>query len=223
MANMADSANCDGTAPDPFTVVIIGAGPAGTSLLERLCANIPDLVPHRPVRVHMVDPHPHGGGRVWRSAQSALMWANTPMAAITVFPDENMACEGPKPPGPSILDWVRAAGPHELADPVVADEAARAHPRFYPSRRTLSAYLAAVVRRLVEHAPPNVEVVAHTGMAVELVDGEDRTTVRLDSGVELAADAVLLAQGHHDVEPAPPARELARFAQEHGLTYLPAQ
>ncbi|WP_327292741.1 FAD/NAD(P)-binding protein [Streptomyces sp. NBC_01198] len=230
VAGRTDTAERPGTAgvPDtggapPFTVVVVGAGPAGTSLLERICANIPDLVPDRPVRVHLVDPHPHGGGRVWRQEQSALMWANTPMAAITVFPDENMACEGPKPPGPAILDWARAAGPEELADPVVADEAARAHPRFYPSRRTLAAYLSSVVRRLVAGAPANVEVVTHTGTAVELVDAEDRTTVRLDSGVELAADAVLLAQGHHDVEPAPPARELARFAQEHGLTYLPAQ
>ncbi|SHM05476.1 FAD/NAD(P)-binding protein [Actinacidiphila paucisporea] len=209
--------------PAPFTVVVVGAGPAGTSLLERICANIPELVPDRPVRVHLVDPHPHGGGRVWRQEQSALMWANTPMAAITVFPDENMACEGPKPPGPAILDWARTAAPEDLADPVVADEVARAHPRFYPSRRTLAAYLSSVVRRLVAGAPSNVEVVTHADTAVELVDDAHRTTVRLESGAELVADAVLLAQGHHDVEPAPPALELARFAAEHGLTYLSAQ
>jgi len=206
-----------------FTVAIVGAGPAGTSLLERIFANLAEFVADLRVSIHLIDPHPPGGGRVWRAEQSDLMWANTPMAALTVFPDDTMECEGPTPPGPSMLDWVKLQTPEVLADPLLRLEAQRAHPGFFPSRRLLAGYLAWVFRRLTTQTPENVEIHLHTTRAVELVTTGTRTVIRLADGHNLTADAVALAQGHHDVDLAPPEQLLARFADLHQLTYLPAQ
>jgi uncharacterized NAD(P)/FAD-binding protein YdhS len=208
--------------PEPFTVVIVGAGPAGTSLLERVCMNVPSILPDRPVRVHLVDPYPPGGGRIWRAEQSSLMWTNTPMATITVFPDASMAVEGAGDPGSSMTDWVRDTDPSKLG-PELAEELRHAHPGFYPSRPALAAYLSSVIGRLMATAPPNVEVVVHTDSAVELIDSDTHTTVRFAVGLPIRADAVLLAQGHHDVEPAPAYQELDTFGRQHGLSYLPAR
>ena len=43
-----------------LTVAIIGAGPRGTSLLERLIANAAECAPDRTIAVHVIDPYPPG-------------------------------------------------------------------------------------------------------------------------------------------------------------------
>lgn len=43
------------------TLVIVGAGPRGTGLLERIAANAPELLPaDAPLHIHLVDPYPPG-------------------------------------------------------------------------------------------------------------------------------------------------------------------
>ena len=57
----------------PAVLAIVGAGPRGISVLERVAANAPALMGDRPVRIHLIDPYPPGPGRVWRFEQSALL------------------------------------------------------------------------------------------------------------------------------------------------------
>jgi hypothetical protein len=42
----------------PAVVLVVGAGPRGTNLVERLAHHAPALLPGRPLRVHVADPHP---------------------------------------------------------------------------------------------------------------------------------------------------------------------
>jgi hypothetical protein len=52
-------------------IALVGAGPRGTSVLERLCASAPELLrPGTRPTVRVVDPAPPGPGQVWRTAQS---------------------------------------------------------------------------------------------------------------------------------------------------------
>jgi hypothetical protein len=46
-------------------IAIVGAGPRGVGLLERLAASAPELHPGR-LDVHLIDPYPPGPGRIWR-------------------------------------------------------------------------------------------------------------------------------------------------------------
>src|SRR4051812_35968179 len=39
------------------SVAVVGAGPVGVGVVERLLANAPLLPPHRPVDIFLVDPH----------------------------------------------------------------------------------------------------------------------------------------------------------------------
>jgi len=82
------------------TIVIVGAGPRGTGLLERLAASAPELHPHG-LDVHLVDPYPPGAGRIWRHAQSPLLAMNSMAADVTMYTDASVVCEGPIAPGPS--------------------------------------------------------------------------------------------------------------------------
>src|ERR1043165_5846333 len=86
------------------SVVIIGAGPRGVGVLERLGANI-DLLGHGELEVHLIDPYPPGPGRVWRHAQSPLLRMNSMAEDVTMFTDDSVQCEGPIRPGPSLAQW----------------------------------------------------------------------------------------------------------------------
>ncbi|WTW94954.1 FAD/NAD(P)-binding protein [Streptomycetaceae bacterium NBC_01309] len=214
----------------PLSLAVIGCGPGGTSLLERLCANAPALLADRQLHVHVVDPHPPGAGRIWRREQSSLLWTNSFASDITVFTDETSTCAGPVRPGPTLWEWGRDRAAEaregqltpELAP--FAEELAQLTPRWFASRPLLSAYLAWAFRRTVAGAPPNVRVVVHRTRAVDVVDlpgNGHRQRVELADGTQVAVDAVVLTQGHVDVGPEPEERRLSAHAAAHDLAFVP--
>ena len=86
----------------PVSVALVGAGPRGTSVLERLCASAPELLPPGAhLTVHVIDPSPPGPGRVWRPTQSPDLLMNTVASQVTLFTDESVDCAGPIRRGPS--------------------------------------------------------------------------------------------------------------------------
>ncbi|MBM7773197.1 hypothetical protein JOD54_003401 [Actinokineospora baliensis] len=202
-------------------VCVIGAGPRGISVVERLCANAT-----HPVVVHVVDPHVGEGGRVWRVGQSPLLLMNTIASQVTMYTDDSVGCAGPVVPGPSLHEWARflatVDGFAEHPEPL-RREAAALGPDSYPSRAFYGHYLAWVLRRLVLTAPPGVTVRTHRTVAVSVTDGPDGgQVVTLADGRVLAdLSAVVLAQGHVDMPIAAQDLRLAEHAAEHGLGYVP--
>src|SRR5687767_4787604 len=73
-------------------IAVVGVGPRGTSVLERLCASAPELTPDTALTIHLVDPAPPGPGRVWRTDQSAELLMNTVASQVTLFTDDSVAC-----------------------------------------------------------------------------------------------------------------------------------
>ncbi|AEW93307.1 MULTISPECIES: FAD/NAD(P)-binding protein [Streptomycetaceae] len=212
-----------GTVP---SLVVVGAGPRGTGLLERLAANVPELYGGSPLDVHLVDPYPPGAGRVWRADQSPLLWMNSMAEDVTMFLDESVTCAGPVRPGPTLAEWaerVRAGRIPAPADPALAAEVRRLTPTAFPSRRVQSAYLAWVYEQAVAALPPGVRLHRHRRRAVRVTGPRDgRQRVWLEGVPEpLTADLVVLALGHLDSEPDDEQRELTRFAREHGLVHIP--
>ena len=188
--------------PDPLVVVIVGAGPAGTGVLERLTANAAELLPGQNLVVHLVDPYPPGAGRVWRHEQSALLRMNSMAEDVTMFTDESVVCEGPVIPGPSLIEWAGVVDSSDLADAEVAAEVASLTGQTFPTRRLQAAYLAWTFRRIVEDAPEGVAVVVHQARGEDVRDRDDgRQEVVLDDGTVLEADAVVLALGHVEAAP----------------------
>src|SRR3954451_17499429 len=94
----------------PPTLCVVGAGPTAIGVLERLVANAAELSAGRRLRVHLVDPHPPGGGRVWRAAQPSLLWANSLVADVTVLPDPSVEVDGPVGEGTTLWQWVEQVG-----------------------------------------------------------------------------------------------------------------
>ncbi|MGW5120889.1 FAD/NAD(P)-binding protein [Streptomyces noursei] len=206
------------------SVVIVGAGPRGTGVLERIAANAPELYGDAPLELHLVDPHPPGGGRIWRRAQSPLLWMNSTAEDVTMFTDDSVELAGPVRPGPSLAEWARAVRDGRLAAPPdAADDVAALGPRDFAGRRLQSAYLRWVYEDAVAALPPQVTVHEHRGAAVRISGAPDgRQQVWLAGrAAPLLADAVVLTLGHLESQPGPEERRLTDFADRHGLTYLP--
>ncbi|MEU5052175.1 FAD/NAD(P)-binding protein [Streptomyces sp. NPDC021096] len=210
------------------SLAIVGAGPRGTCLVERIAANAPELLGGARLDLHIVDPYPPGGGRVWRHDQSPLLWMNSMAEDVTMYSDASVEQEGPVRNGPSLATWAarfRDGDETIRLDPPTAAEARRLGPRDFAGRRLQSAYLSWVYRRAVAALPSGVTVHEHRRRALRLSGPrEGRQLLWLQGRPRpLVADIVVLALGHLDAEPEPGEQALAAFAATHGLTYLPPQ
>ncbi|KAL1880094.1 hypothetical protein Daus18300_001457 [Diaporthe australafricana] len=207
----AVSTASNGTITDAH-VAIVGAGPRGSSTLERLCASAKDfLAPGSRLTVHVVDPSPPGAGRVWRTDQSQQLLMNTVSSQISLYTDASVTCEGPIRPGPSLHEWaVTAGGVPELG------------PDDYPTRALYGRYLAWVFGETVRSAPRGIEVEVHAARAVRLDDGPGGSQVlALSNGQALyGLAAVMLAHGHLPLLKSPDELRLATHAARHGLRYI---
>ena len=142
-----------------------------------------------------------------------------------MFTDDSVRCEGPIRPGP-VAQRVgrRGAGPaagHARAD----GRGGRPHPHHVPVRASSRA---PTWRGSSTGSPPTgpagVTLHLHRTRATAIDDEPDGSQiVTLDGEPALVADVVVLALGHLDVDPTGPEAELAAFAADHGLFYLPPE
>ncbi|MET8709374.1 FAD/NAD(P)-binding protein [Streptomyces californicus] len=208
------------------SLVVIGGGPRGTGVIERIAANAGELYGDTPLDLHVVDPHPPGGGRIWRPDQSPLLWMNSMAEDVTMFTDETVELAGPVVAGPALDAWaddVRAGRVTPDADPAVLAEIHGLTGSDFPTRRLQSAYLRWTYERARAALPPGVTVHEHrtTALAVTGPRG-GRQRVRLQDRPEpLLADLVVLTVGHLDAEEEPEQAGLGDFARRHGLVHLP--
>lgn len=110
----------------PLVIAIVGSGPRGISVLERLAVRTAaeaeraaDGTPPRPVRIHLIDATEVGAGRVWRTDQDDWFTMNTVVSQVTMYsgdPDGGPARPGAGPRwasgSPSAPCWARScSGP----------------------------------------------------------------------------------------------------------------
>ncbi|GAA1550354.1 FAD/NAD(P)-binding protein [Brevibacterium picturae] len=110
------AAAADGRDAQDHSVAIIGAGPRGLSVLERLVALAAERFPFArfagerftdagstgdgadtppAITVHLIDPYPPGAGIVWRTDQPETLLMNTTIAEQTIFPDSSCSFLSP--------------------------------------------------------------------------------------------------------------------------------
>ncbi|MER5637714.1 FAD/NAD(P)-binding protein [Kitasatospora sp. NPDC002227] len=198
------------------SLVIVGGGPLAVGLLARIGASAAGLLrPGQALDIHLVDPYPPGGGRIWRAGLPASLRANSPAGEITAYGTD---------PGPSLAEWAcaqREFAPYrEVGDPAVRAELAELGPADHPSRSAVGAYLAWAYRRAVAALPPGVSLTVHRDTARALCGPPDGPQLVELTDRVLAADHVVLALGHLDNAPVAAECPTADFAARHGLFHL---
>lgn len=214
---------------DPAVLVFVGGGPRTVSVLERISANATELLPTSGLDIHIVDPFPAGGGRIWRRDQSPLLWMNSVAADVTMFTDDSVVCEGSIVPGPALDAWVSGPGRQVLIDAGLGEQADAFTPQDFASREFQSLYLSWTLQRVLAALPASVTVRTHRQRAVSVSDAARRglpgtlarQQVELADGTLLVADLVVLAQGFLDRIAAPAEVALTAAAEADGLTYIP--
>jgi uncharacterized NAD(P)/FAD-binding protein YdhS len=206
-------------------MAIVGLGPRGLSVAERLCASAESLLPEgRELVIHLIDPHVADGGQVWRSTQDRVLLMNTVACQVTVFVDDTVDCAGPVVTGPSLYEWARSIALVGSPNVPEADrvEAATLGPDDYPSRAFYGSYLQWARDRMIWTAPPAISFESHQATAVDVRDTTNGLQeVVLDSG-EILGDvhAVVLALGHMPHRLGESEVALSQFADRNGLRYI---
>ncbi|BAJ31670.1 MULTISPECIES: FAD/NAD(P)-binding protein [Kitasatospora] len=209
-------------------ICVVGAGPRGLSVVERLVANERHRPAHDSVTIHVVDPSAPGSGEVWRSEQSRHLLMNTVACQITVHTDESCRIDGPIEPGPTLYEWAKslaALGSFGDYDEPTLAEAERLGPDTYPTRAFYGRYLRDAFQRVIVNAPKHVTVHVHRSRAVAIADTlgipGGPQGVRLEDGTRLnCLDAIVLAQGHVPARLTPREARTASLARIHHLAYL---
>ncbi|ONI90995.1 hypothetical protein ALI144C_01850 [Actinosynnema sp. ALI-1.44] len=183
-------------------MALVGVGPRGLSVLERLLIRLRSSPYRGEVTVWAVDPVEHGSGRVWRTGQPWWLTMNATGAEVTVrSPDSDV-------PGGGLVEWSNQAGwPHETVGPVD-----------YPPRRVYGAYLKDTFDRMRASAPRNVRVRPVLGEVTEVTRMDGRYLLTVDTlGTPLRVDKVVLATGHGAQQLSDEQRRLADHGEDRYL------
>lgn len=90
-----------------MNIAIIGAGPRGLSLCERLIAQA--SINQQSLSLTLIDPYPPGGA-IWQTNQPQSLLLNSVTSQVTLFTDETLETGGPINPGPSLYEWAKKDG-----------------------------------------------------------------------------------------------------------------
>jgi hypothetical protein len=192
-----------------YVIAVVGAGPRGTSFLERLLAHVERCSPRqrRGLRVMVFDPAPHGAGRVWNPEQSPLYLMNTPAAFPTAAPSGGTRRS--LPPSSCSISFLEFCAPGGFDDDAAS----------YPTRSQYGTYLAWLNKEASAHLRGCGVAVEHIREEVTALTPQADRYLLSTAGGQHAADAVVLALGHLETELASGPAHLAAQAEKHGLHY----
>jgi glutamate mutase epsilon subunit len=190
--------------PRPWRVAVVGSGPRGLAVVERMAARLAAERPAGPIEMSLVDAVEVGCGRIWRTDQPDWFLMNTVAGEVTIFsgpPDGGPARAGA---GPSLAAWL----------PCGVNE--------YAPRARYGRYLRFALDAVEAGLPDAVNLRRLVGRVDRLDRHAGGYRLRFADGQVLDCDRVVLATGHPTPAPTGEQRVLADFAASRpGLVYVP--
>ncbi|MFC7309309.1 FAD/NAD(P)-binding protein [Streptomyces monticola] len=184
-------------------VAIVGSGPRGLSILERMAARLAESRIDEAMEIYLIDSHQIGSGRIWRTDQPDWFLMNTVADEVSAFsgqPDGGPARPGA---GPSLAQWWSAVDPEYPG------------PNSYAPRALHGRYMQFILKTIEENLPEKVRLIPVKATVDELKRTADGYRLTLREGAHLTADRVILTTGHTTPELTGTQRHLAAFAKEH--------
>jgi len=193
----------------PHRIAIVGSGPRGLSVLERLAARIAEAGTNRRVDIYLIDPIQVGCGRIWRTDQPNWFVMNTVADEVSAFsgpPDG-----GPTRPGagPSLAQWWSDNDPDYPGLNSYAPRALHGH------------YMQFVLTSIESTLNADTKLHKIMDSVIDLKQAGDNYQLTLSSGATIKADRVIIVTGHAIPELEGKHRYLADFAaMQPGLRYI---
>ncbi|HEX6708010.1 MAG TPA: FAD/NAD(P)-binding protein [Albitalea sp.] len=178
---------------------IIGVGPRGLTVLERIVAHERQ---RRSGDIEMIlfDPNPPGTG-CHDPEQSDIHLVNTVAGQLTQFSDPSVVGAGPVMKGPTFFQWLQEQSALGALRTVDAD---RISPDDYYPRGLFGRYLIWVFRYVCALAPAHVRIVCKRTTVTRAHRTEDGSWVLETADAKVPVDYLFLTTGH--TKPARPAR-----------------
>jgi FAD-NAD(P)-binding len=190
-------------------IAVVGSGPRGLIVVERLAARLAEEDSGQPVEIHLIDAVEVGAGRIYRTDQPEWFLMNTVAGMVSAFsgvPDEGPTRAGS---GPSLYEWWRERDPEN------------ASPDGYAPRAEYGRYTRFLLDAVEANLPEHALIVRTRGYVDDVVRAGDGYRLTLSTGAELLADQVVLTTGHSTVDPVGRELELAEFAAgRQGVRYV---
>lgn len=199
---------------------IIGAGPRGLSMLERILRNKQTNQSLQIFLFDVIGP----GGRVWRIDQSTDLLMNSVSQQVTLFTDDTLSTGGAISPGPNLYQWAKKEGISFVKQQSLKNqdfflaEMAQLGKNEHATRCLYGLYQQWFFMELQKEYLDKITFV-HS-----LVNGVSQA----DSGFELKTedtaffmDQIVLASGHWENELMNEELAFADYAQQHDLFYQP--
>lgn len=171
---------------------MIGAGPRGTSVLERLLANWAPAGSDQTLHIDVIDPYPAGPGHVWQPGQSRLYLMNTQSFYPTIVPQDK---ELARPVAGYTFDqWreIQRRHPDAALTAEERDELARLSAADFPSRALYGRYLRSTLEQLLSRLPAGVTVDFHPAAAASV---RPTTAPAIPGGAGVAGDLPTAGSG----------------------------
>lgn len=193
-------------------IAIIGVGPRGVSVIDRIGA----AGPSSPLELHLIDDAQLGAGRIWDTEQTRTLCMNTLADAVTLFTEPGSTVTAPVRVGPTMFEWIKLARGEALLanetseskedlfkrfpaqlDASYQEELAKTRPESNPSRALYGEYIRWCFRVFLDLLPEHVTVVEHSARAVKITPAEKDPfdLIELSDGSQVQAHATIIANG----------------------------
>lgn len=173
-------------------VAIIGMGPRGLTVLERL-VSIGRRFPRLSLVIDVIEPGPMGCG-VHRPHQPDYLLLNTVCGLPTMFPPRRHATDIE---GESFFAWAQrqAYVKCESRKNAMTSDDGLSRSSYLP-RALFGAYLQDCFARIVRQRPANVDIIQHACNAVALWRDGDAECIECSDGSQIRSQFVVLTTGH---------------------------
>lgn len=205
-------------------VAIIGAGPRGLAVAERLINLAED---DTKLDIQIFDPYAIGG-RVWDPfiPQNQQFLMNTVIDQITLFNDDSIENGGKPLPGPNLRQWLAGQAATFLAahpefDSFYQQEVARLkQPGDFASRGMMGVYAAWFFEWLTQRVRQNQTLTFTQQAVTQVTPIGQKFQLTLADGMQILSDQVVMALGHSDDYLSEEEAGFKTFAAENHLKYV---
>lgn len=194
---------------ESLKVAIIGSGPRGMSVLERMAAHLIEADNGEPVEIFLIDDVNIGTGRIWQTEQSHFLLMNTIAPEVSAFSGFWDGGEVRPGNGPSFAQWWQA---HR-------DDYSEYGG--YGPRAIYGEYLLFVLATVERTLPPSVALHKVTARVDSLDELDASQLLHLSTGHTLEVHRTVLATGHPVNETSGHESTMEEFAaRTPGVSYL---
>lgn len=202
---------------------IVGAGPRGLSLCERLVVN--HSAADEPIEIFLFD-HVGIGGSVWREEQSKNLKMNTVAQQVTLFTDDRVDIMGKKRNGLDLFQWSKQLGYEFIKrnggkeKQYFMEEVLRLKENDVTSRALYGFYQRWFYQQLRQQLSPKKQVTFFKTKVLAALPHKQGFLVTTEHQPQFV-DQLALATGYWQNEGTKEETEFFQYAKKNGLIYQP--